>query len=203
MSRCSHSSLPLSFSRRFTRVNKPGQHMFHELYCSGPNTHAAAARLLPLRQTQVRDAIKLLSGVWDVAALSGGTTHNFHAWTCYVSLFKSPKERNACELETKKWAIFAIFFFNNHIIQNVLSHRNLLQKAESLLCSFVESKERGREEGKYPAWKECTEPRTNEWAECSNLTFIEPDQPVGIILHSLFYNPSLPPLWYVSLAFYI
>lgn len=64
---CCFVSLMLFFvsllSRRFTRVNKPWQHMFHELYCPGPNTHAAAARLLSLRQTQVRDAIKLLSGV--------------------------------------------------------------------------------------------------------------------------------------------
>lgn len=83
-----------SRSCRFTRVNKPGQHMFHELYCSGPNTHTAAARLLSLRQTQVRDAIKLLSGVWDVAALSGGMMPSLCVLTCHIGLLNYTKRRN-------------------------------------------------------------------------------------------------------------
>lgn len=48
---------------RFTRANKSGQHVLHELHRSGSDTHTTATRLLSLRQTQVRDAIKLLSGV--------------------------------------------------------------------------------------------------------------------------------------------
>ena len=81
----------LSLSHRFTRVDKPGQHMFHELHCSGPNTHAAAARLLPLWPTQVWDAIKLLSGVWNVAALSGGTMR-FACMNLIIRLIQSHNE---------------------------------------------------------------------------------------------------------------
>ena len=64
--------------------------MFHELHRSGANTHAAAARFLPLRQTQVRDAIKLLPGVRDVAALSGGIARMLSTWR--TSLFHHTQE---------------------------------------------------------------------------------------------------------------
>ena len=41
---------------RSARSDQPGQHVLHELHRAGADAHAAAARLLPLRQTQLPNA---------------------------------------------------------------------------------------------------------------------------------------------------
>lgn len=64
--------LPPLSTLRPARFDKPRQHVLHELHRPGADAHPAAARLLPVRPAQMRDAEQLLFGVRDVATLPGG-----------------------------------------------------------------------------------------------------------------------------------
>lgn len=75
-------------------------------------------------------------------------------------------------------------FFNNRIIQNVLSQCNPLQKAESLLRSFVESKEGGREEGKILLERNVQSRVQMNEQNAAIIPVIEPDQSTRIMSHS-------------------
>lgn len=131
----SHTSVFVFSSCRFTRANKPGQHVFHELYRPGPNTHTAAARLFSLRQTQVRDAIKLLSGVWDVAAFSGGMMHCLLIGGVCELLTLSKKRRiisRSCNLGLLRTLFFIFFPF--WILWLSLLQRITLRRGEEEKC---------------------------------------------------------------------